>query len=210
MIFLYKICSQCIFNLYSECLLFYFILFYFILFYFILFYFILFYFILFYSILFYSILFYSILFYSILFYSILFYSILFYSILFYSILFFLFYSILFSSISGLCSCSEKIKWNMATQSYDCVIMNWHYSCSLDFANILWVMWSMAVISKVTSFNSCISNMLCHYSPVVILCFDAVYLHISAIFFISSFKLYHFLSSFVIPTNDTVCLLQLPW
>jgi hypothetical protein len=110
--------------------------------------------------------------------------ILFYSILFYSILF---YSILFYSIPGLCSCTEKVKWNMATQSYDCVIMNWHYSCSLDFANVLWVMWSTAVVSKVTSFNSCISNMLCHYSPVVTLCFDAVYLHISANFFYIQFQ-----------------------
>jgi hypothetical protein len=66
----------------------------------------------FYFILFCFALFCFVLFCFVLFYFILFYFILFYFILFYFILF------LFYSFPGLCSCTEKIKSNMATQSYD--------------------------------------------------------------------------------------------
>lgn len=47
-------------------------------------------------------------------------------------------------------------------------------------------------------------------PLWPLCFDALYLCISANIFISNFKLYHVVSSYVAPTNGTACLLQLPW
>lgn len=39
-------------------------------------------------------------------------------------------------IPGFCSCTEKVKSNAATHSYDSVIIKWNYYCSLDFANIL--------------------------------------------------------------------------